>query len=110
MPIRTNGQWAIDNRQGLTNCGMPDYKQTDAGLRINCLLLVANWLCLLPIAYFRGYHYIVSYMQEILRQHFEKIITLTDEEFAFVLSHFTFRKFKKHQFLIQQGNTVKHTF
>jgi CRP-like cAMP-binding protein len=49
-------------------------------------------------------------MQEKLREHFEKIITLTDEEFAFVLSHFTFRKYKKHQFLIQQGDRVNHTF
>ena len=49
-------------------------------------------------------------MQEKLREHFEKIISLTDEEFAFVLSHFTFRKFKKHQFLIQQGDLVNHTY
>lgn len=49
-------------------------------------------------------------MQEKLREHFEKIISLTDEEFAFVLAHFTFRKFKKHQYLIQQGDHVNHTF
>ena len=49
-------------------------------------------------------------MQEKLREHFEKIISLTDEEFAFVLSHFTFRKYKKHQFLIQQGDPVNHTY
>ena len=49
-------------------------------------------------------------MQEKLREHFEKIIPLTDEEFAFVLSHFTVRKYKKHQYLIQQGDPVNHTF
>jgi len=45
-------------------------------------------------------------MQEKLRQHFEKIIPLTDEEFALVMAHFSFRKYKKHQFLIQQGDAV----
>ena len=50
------------------------------------------------------------YMQQKLRDHFEKIISLTDDEFAFVMTHFTFRKFKKHQFLIQQGDDVTHAY
>jgi len=50
------------------------------------------------------------YMQEKLREHFEKMISLTDDEFAFVISHFTYRKYKKHQFLIQQGDVVNHAF
>ena len=41
-----------------------------------------------------------------LRQHFEKIISLTDQEFAYILSHFTPKKLKKHQFLIQEGDEV----
>jgi CRP-like cAMP-binding protein len=45
-------------------------------------------------------------MSKELRQHFEKIITLTDQEFDYVLSHFTTKKLKKHQFLIQEGDSV----
>lgn len=49
-------------------------------------------------------------MQEILRRHIEKIVPLTDEESAFVWSHFTIRKYKKHQFLIQEGEAVKYHY
>lgn len=49
-------------------------------------------------------------MHEILRKHIEKIVPLSDEEFAFVGSHFTLKKFKKHQFLIQEGEAVKHYY
>lgn len=49
-------------------------------------------------------------MQETLREHIEKIIPLTDDEYAFVRSHFTTKKFKKHQFLIQEGEAVKHCY
>lgn len=49
-------------------------------------------------------------MQTQLRAHIEKIIPLTDEEFAFVYSHFTTKKFKKHQFLIQEGDPVQYSY
>nr|WP_199001503.1 Crp/Fnr family transcriptional regulator [Flavobacterium sp. ASV13] len=49
-------------------------------------------------------------MQASLREHIEKIIPLTDDEFAFVNSHFSSRKFKKHQFLIQEGDPVKYSY
>ncbi|MEZ0129440.1 Crp/Fnr family transcriptional regulator, partial [Flavobacterium sp. LBUM151] len=49
-------------------------------------------------------------MQANLREHIEKIIPLTDDEFAFVASHFTTKKFKKHQFLIQEGDPVKYSY
>nr|WP_068890880.1 Crp/Fnr family transcriptional regulator [Pedobacter panaciterrae] len=49
-------------------------------------------------------------MQENLRKHIEEIIPLTDEEYAFVLSHFTTKKFRKHQFLIQEGEAVKYSY
>lgn len=49
-------------------------------------------------------------MQHPLREHIEKIVTLTDDEFAFVLSHFTFKKYKKHQFIIQEGEPVKYHY
>lgn len=45
-----------------------------------------------------------------LREHIEKIVSLSDDEYAFVSSHFTAKKFKKHQFLIQEGEPVKHHF
>ncbi len=45
-------------------------------------------------------------MSIALRQHFEKITPLTDQEFEYILSHFTIKKLKKHQFLIQEGDNV----
>lgn len=45
-----------------------------------------------------------------LRKHIEKITPLSDEEFEYVLSHFTVKKLKKHQFLIQEGNSVPQDF
>src|SRR4051812_1232416 len=45
-------------------------------------------------------------MPSQLREHIEKVIPLTNEEYAFVISHFKSRKYKKHQFLIQQGDLV----
>jgi len=47
-------------------------------------------------------------MHSLLRQQFERLITLSDDEFEYVLSHFTPRKLKRHQFLIQEGNAVQH--
>ncbi|HVI45054.1 MAG TPA: Crp/Fnr family transcriptional regulator [Chitinophaga sp.] len=49
-------------------------------------------------------------MQETLRQHIEKIVPLTDEEFAFVRSHFIVKKFRKRAFLIRKGERVKYTY
>jgi len=49
-------------------------------------------------------------MHQELRQHFEKIISLTDSEFDFIKSHFTTKKLKKHQFLIQDNETVVNDF
>lgn len=48
--------------------------------------------------------------QEKLREHIEKIVPLTDDEFAFVLSHFTCRSYKKREFLIQQGASVTDAY
>lgn len=45
-----------------------------------------------------------------LREHIDKIIPLTDAEFEHVLSHFSIKKFKKHQFLIQEGESVNVDF
>jgi len=43
-------------------------------------------------------------MSAPLREHIEKIVPLTDEEYAFVISHFKGKKYKRHPFLIQQGD------
>jgi CRP-like cAMP-binding protein len=49
-------------------------------------------------------------MQHALREHIERIVSLTDEEFAFVWSHFTARQYRRHQFLIQPGDPVKYFY
>lgn len=49
-------------------------------------------------------------MSEKLRQQIEKVTSLTDDEFEYILSHFTTKKLKKHQFLVQQGDSVKHEY
>ncbi|MEV4884725.1 Crp/Fnr family transcriptional regulator [Chitinophaga ginsengisegetis] len=49
-------------------------------------------------------------MLEKLREHIEKIVPLTDEEFAFVRAHFTIKKYKKREFLIQHGERVKYSY
>jgi len=49
-------------------------------------------------------------MSQILRQQIEKITPLTDGEFDYILSLFVPKKFKKHQFLIQEGNEVLNDF
>lgn len=49
-------------------------------------------------------------MQEKLRQHIEKIVPLTDEEFAFVNTHFTVKNAKKKEFLFQTGESVRYSY
>ncbi|MBC8154115.1 MAG: Crp/Fnr family transcriptional regulator [Bacteroidetes bacterium] len=49
-------------------------------------------------------------MQQKLKEHIGKIVPLTEDEFAFVLAHFTQKTFKKHQSLIQEGEPVKHVY
>ena len=56
------------------------------------------------------FSYYCTSMQEKLRQHIEKIVPLTDDEFAYACNHFTLKKYKKHQFLIQEGDVVKHHY
>ncbi|MEO8534552.1 MAG: Crp/Fnr family transcriptional regulator [Flavobacterium sp.] len=43
-------------------------------------------------------------MHQKLREHIEKIIALTEDEFSLVLSNFQHRSFKKKEFLIQKGD------
>lgn len=49
-------------------------------------------------------------MSLLLRQQIEKITLLTDEEYSYVLSHFTRKKFKKHQFVLQEGDLVLNDY
>jgi CRP-like cAMP-binding protein len=49
-------------------------------------------------------------MSQILRQHIEEIVQITDSEFEYVLSHFTQKKFRKHQFVVQEGQLVENDF
>jgi len=45
-------------------------------------------------------------MSKILRDQFQKIIAIQPEEFDYILGHFIYKKFKKHQFLVQDGQHV----
>ncbi|MFT3935872.1 MAG: Crp/Fnr family transcriptional regulator [Chitinophagaceae bacterium] len=47
---------------------------------------------------------------EKLRKHIEAITPVTDEEFDYVKSFFTIKKVKKHQYLIQEADTVKYEY
>jgi len=49
-------------------------------------------------------------MQHKLREHIEKIVSLSAEEFSFIGAHFKLKKFKKHQFLIQEGEAVRYAY
>lgn len=49
-------------------------------------------------------------MHYILRQHIEKIISLTDDEFELIASHFIFQSFNKRDFLFREGENVKYTY
>lgn len=43
-----------------------------------------------------------------LKRHIEKITPVSDLEFEYIISHFTRKKLKKHQFLIQENNYVQN--
>jgi CRP-like cAMP-binding protein len=49
-------------------------------------------------------------MSQLLRQQIEKIIQLTDAEFSYILSHFVTKRFKKNQFIVQEGQPVQNDF
>ena len=45
-----------------------------------------------------------------LKKHIEEIISLTDEEFDYILSHFEQTKKRKHQYIVQEGEIVNKEF
>lgn len=49
-------------------------------------------------------------MSSELRQQIERVVPLTDEEFAFVLSHFQAKRFKKHQIIVHDDDYVRYDY
>ncbi len=49
-------------------------------------------------------------MSHPLRQHIEKVTPLSDEEFDYILSHFTRKKIRKHQFVVDESEPVPYEF
>jgi len=45
-----------------------------------------------------------------LRAHIEEVVTLSDQEFDHILSHFQSIKRRKHQFIVQEGEAVNKEF
>lgn len=45
-----------------------------------------------------------------LRKHIEELLPLTEEDFTFIKSHFTLRKYKKGEYLIRSGDAVPHMY
>lgn len=45
-----------------------------------------------------------------LRDHIEKIVPLTDDEFSLTMSYFNLRHFRKHQIVIHAGDYVRHEY
>ncbi|WP_378187071.1 Crp/Fnr family transcriptional regulator [Aquimarina sp. W85] len=49
-------------------------------------------------------------MKEKLKKHLENLISLADDEFSLILSHFSFETYKKSDFIIQEGENVKNCY
>nr|WP_255723989.1 Crp/Fnr family transcriptional regulator [Terrimonas ginsenosidimutans] len=47
---------------------------------------------------------------DILRRHIERIVTLTDEEFSLISSHFTAQQFQKKQFVFRPQERVPFVY
>jgi CRP-like cAMP-binding protein len=47
-------------------------------------------------------------MYEILYKHFNKYISLSEEEFEICKKLFTYRKFRKHQYILQSGDISRN--
>src|SRR5258708_28566325 len=46
----------------------------------------------------------------VFKNHLERFTKLEDSEFAQITRHFTFKKIKKNQLLIKEGDQVMHTY
>jgi len=47
-------------------------------------------------------------MYELLHSHFNKYVHLSDEEFERAVSYFTYKKFRKHQYILQAGDVSRY--
>jgi CRP-like cAMP-binding protein len=47
-------------------------------------------------------------MYDLLHKHFNKYVTLSDEEFQRASSYFNFKKYKKHQYILQEGDVSRY--
>lgn len=45
-----------------------------------------------------------------LRKHIEEIISVSDEEFDYIKTFFTFKRVKKHQYLVQEGDQANFEY
>jgi len=49
-------------------------------------------------------------MEEMLRQHIEKVVSLSDEEYSFVRQHFDIQYCKKGGFLVERNEPVRYAY
>jgi CRP-like cAMP-binding protein len=47
---------------------------------------------------------------QLLHRHIEEITPLSDTDFTRIAEHFTFKKLRKHQFLVQEGDHTAHEY
>ena len=47
-------------------------------------------------------------MFELLRKHFGKYVTLSDDEFEKATAFYKHRKFRKHQYILQEGDVSRY--
>jgi len=50
----------------------------------------------------------ITLMYDILLQHFNKHIQLADEEFTECTSRFKYKKYRKHQYILQNGDVSRY--
>ncbi len=49
-------------------------------------------------------------MSKLLKHQIQKITTITDDEFEYILSYFSTKKLKKYQFLLQENEDVPYDY
>ena len=60
--------------------------------------------------YFWMHANVAANLMEKLRAHIEAVTPLTDEEFEHVRTFFTLKRVRKNQYLLHEGDEVKHEF
>lgn len=54
------------------------------------------------------YNTILTFMYDILFNHFNKYVSLSRDDFEICKSLFRYRKFRKHQYILQNGDISRH--